>query len=192
MFNTFPLKHKPLYKNLIHMTFNYLIGLYLHIVKKMNGVDSLGKFYPEKLFVQFRNGMTTMKPVIPRRYTLTHSDDTGDLFLTIGNEFAWDKVNTKMRDEVLGEWITNGECFYFYLYLYIEKGEYNQNASAKRNEIFRRELPLALTAIRYGDRSLFDQYPKLDRANIIVNFLSTYPQFARQENWGSFSSYSNH
>ncbi len=172
------------------MTFNYLIGLYLHIDKKMNGVDSLVKFDPEKLFVQYIHGITTMKPVIPRRYTLTHSDDTGDLFLTIGNEYAWDKVNTKMRDEVLGEWITNGECFY--LYLYIEQGEYNQNTSVKRNKIFRRELPLALTAIRYGDRSLFNQYPKLDSANIIVNFISTYPQFARQENWGTFSSYSNH
>jgi len=113
---------------------------------------------------------------------------------------AWESSTQKnysfnigmVRDEVLGEWITNGECFYFYLYLYIEQGEYNQNAAAKRNEIFRRELPLALTAIRYGDRSLFNQYPKLDSAHIIVNFISTYPQFARQENWGTFSSYSNH
>ena len=150
----------------------------------------MGKFNPEKLFVQFRHGITIMQPVIPRRYTLTHSDETGDLFLTIGNEYAWDKVNTKMRDEVLGEWINNGECLYFYVYLYIDQGEYNQNTTGKRNEIFRRELPLALTAIRYGDRLLFNKYPNLDNTNIIVNFISTYPQFARQENWGTFSSLS--
>lgn len=157
--------------------------------KKTNGVDSLVKFNPEKLFVQYRNGITTMQPVIPRRYTLTHSDETGDLFLTIGNEYAWDKINTKMRDEVLGEWIINGGCLYFYVNLYIDQGEYNQSASAIRNEIFRRELPLALTAIRYGDGSLFNKYPNLDNAAIIVNFISTYPQFARQENWGTFSNY---
>lgn len=174
------------------MTFNYLIGVYLHIDKKTNGVDSLGKFNPEKLFVQYRHGITSMKPVIPRRYTLTHSDDTGNLFLTIGNEYAWDKVNTKMRDEVLGEWIFIGECLYFYVYIYIDQGEYNQNPSTKRNEIFRRELPLALTAIRYGDRLLFNKYPNLDNANIIVNFISTYSQFSRQENWGTLSSFSNH
>ncbi len=150
----------------------------------------MSKFNPEKLFVQYRNGVTTTQPVIPRRYTLTHSDETGDLFLTIGNEYAWDKVNTKMRDEVLGEWIVNGGCLYFYVYVYIDQGEYSQNAATKRNEVFRRELPLALTAIRYGDRLLFNKYAYLDCATIIVNFISTYPQFARQENWGNFSSLS--
>lgn len=149
----------------------------------------MSKFNPEKLFVQYRHGITTTHPVIPRRYTLTHSDETGDLFLTIGNEYAWDKVNTQMRDEVLGEWIMNGECLFFYVYLYVDQGEYNENVSAKRIEIFKRELPLALTAIRYGDRFLFNQYPNLDTAHIIINFISTHPQLARQENWGTFSSF---
>jgi hypothetical protein len=58
----------------------------------------------------------------------------------------------------------------------------------KRNEVFRRELPLALTAIRYRDRILFNTYPQLEQASIIVNFMSAYPQFARQENWGTFNS----
>lgn len=147
----------------------------------------MSKFNPEKLSVQYRNGITAMQPVIPRRYTLTHSDDTGDLFLTIGKEYAWDKVNPKMRDEVLGEWRMNGSYLYFYVYLYIDRGEYDQNTSAKRTEIFRRELPLALSAIRYGDRLLFNKYPYLENAIIIINFLSTYPQFAGQENWGTFS-----
>lgn len=131
-----------------------------------------------------------MHPIIPRRYTLTHSDETGDLFLTIGNEYAWDKVNTQMRDEVLGEWIMNRKCLFFYVYLYVDQGEHNENVSAKRNEIFKRELPLALSAIRYGDRFLFNQYPNLDTAHIIVSFISTHPQLARQENWGTYSSLS--
>ncbi|SIT75450.1 staygreen family protein [Edaphobacillus lindanitolerans] len=150
----------------------------------------LEQFNPEKLFVQYRDGMTPMQPVIPRRYTLTHSDETGDLFLTIGTEYAWDRVNTKMRDEVLGEWLMNGDCYLFCVYVYIGQGEFDQHVSAKRNEVFRRELPLALKAIRYGDRFLFNKYPNLDQANIIVSFTSAYPQFSKQENWGTFGSFS--
>lgn len=153
------------------------------------GVDCLSKFIPEKLSVEYRGGVTATEPVIPRRYTLTHSDVTGDLFLTIGLDYAWDKVN-QLRDEVLGEWKIDRGFLYYCAYLYVDQGEYNQTLSAKRNEIFRRELPLALTAIRYGDRLFFDTYPHLEQAPIIVNFMSAYPQFARQENWGTFNRFS--
>ncbi|MER2122151.1 MAG: staygreen family protein, partial [Solibacillus sp.] len=37
---------------------------------------------------------------------------------------------------------------------------------------------------------LFDLYPVLDNGLIIVNFLSTYPQFSKQVIFGTFSSYS--
>jgi hypothetical protein len=151
------------------------------------GVDCLSNFIPEKLSVEYMDGITAKEPILQRRYTLTHSDLTGDLFLTIGIQYAWDKINP-MRDEVLGEWVLNGNSLYYCVYLYIDQGQYDQNVSAKRIEIFRRELPLALTAIRYGDRFLFDAYPNLDHASIIVNFMSAYPEFARQENWGTFHS----
>jgi hypothetical protein len=153
------------------------------------GVGYLSKFIPEKLSVNYRGGVTATAPLIPRRYTLTHSDITGELFLTIGIDYAWDKVN-HLRDEVLGEWKTDRGFFYYCIYLYVDQGEYNQTISAKRNEIFRRELPLALMAIRYGDRLLFDTYPHLEQSSIIVNFMSAYHQFARQEDWGNFNSIS--
>jgi hypothetical protein len=156
---------------------------------KLIGDDCLSKFNPEKLSVEYRDGVTATAPIIPRYYTLTHSDTTAELFLTIGYYYAWDKINS-MRDEVLGEWRTDGSHFYYHVYLYIDQGEYNQQVAAKRNEIFRRELPLALTAIRYGDRFLFNAYPTLDHAPIIVTFTSAYPQFARHENWGTFQDYS--
>ncbi|NEU30572.1 hypothetical protein GN156_07205 [bacterium LRH843] len=151
----------------------------------------MSKFNPERLSIEYRNSVTASGPIIPRNYTLTHSDDTGELFLTIGTQFAWDQVNPDMRDEVIGEWKANGNSLFFNIYLYIDRGEYDLNIAARRNDIFRRELPLALTAIRYGDRYLFDLYPNLDGALIIVNFMSTYPLFARQENWGDFSQFTN-
>lgn len=151
----------------------------------------MSKFNPEKLFVTYRDGVTATEPIISRTYTLTHSDVTGQLFLTIGTEIAWDQVNPDMRDEVIGEWQANGSCLYCNILLYVDGGEYDIHTAAKRNEVFLRELPLALTAIRYGDRALFDRYPELNHAPIIVNFLSAYPQLARQENWGNFSLYQN-
>lgn len=150
----------------------------------------MNKFNPERLSVEYRDGITATEPVISRHHTLTHSDNTGELFLTIGTQFAWDKVNNDMRDEVIGEWKTNGYYIYYNAYVMVNKEGQDFNTAMRRYEVFRRELPLALTAIRYGDRFIFDVYPALDNGLIIVNFISTYPQLYKQEIFGTFSSYS--
>ncbi|MBP1949340.1 staygreen family protein [Virgibacillus litoralis] len=144
---------------------------------------------PDKLYVEFREGITATEPIIHRRYTLTHSDITADLFLTIGLRFAWDKINS-MRDEVLGEWTKNRGCYVYNVYLDVD-GQSNQTVAAKRNEIFRRELPLALKAIRYGDRRFFMSHPELNNSPIIVHFQSRYPQLNKIENWGTFTEYNS-
>ncbi|WP_430789714.1 staygreen family protein [Virgibacillus flavescens] len=144
-------------------------------------------FNPEKLYVEFREGITPTEPIIHRRYTLTHSDLTGDLFLTIGLRFAWDKINP-MRDEVRGEWIMTRDCYVYHVYLDVD-GQFNQDVAATRNDIFRRELPLALEAIRYGDSRFFMSHPELNNSPIIVHFISSYPQFNTIENWGTFAKY---
>lgn len=89
------------------------------------GVDSLAHFIPEKISVEYRDGVTIAEPVIPRYYTLTHSDVTGELFLTIGKQYAWDKIKP-LRDEVAGEWKINGNSLYFFVYLYIDQGQLNK------------------------------------------------------------------
>ncbi|MCM3722671.1 staygreen family protein [Solibacillus isronensis] len=150
----------------------------------------MNKFNPERLSVEYRDGITATEPVISRHHTLTHSDNTGELFLTIGTQFAWDKVNNDMRDEVIGDWKTNGYYIYYNAYVMVNKEGQDFNTAMRRYEVFRRELPLALTAIRYGDRFIFDVYPALDNGLIIVNFISTYPQLYKQEIVGTFSSYS--
>lgn len=149
----------------------------------------MANFRPERLSVQFKNGVQKREFTLPRKYTLTHSDLTGELFLTIGTEFALDNINVELRDEVLGEWIPYGNYLFFNVYLYIDSLDHNLNTAIKREQIFRRELPLALTAIRYGDRFLFHQYPALDSSHIVVNFISSYPELAKQENWGTFRNF---
>lgn len=142
---------------------------------------------PDKLHVEYM-GVTPTKPIIPRRYTLTHSDMTADLYLTLGLDFAYHKL-TPMRDEVMGEWILNGEGYVYYVYLLVN-GQFNPEVKAIREAVFRRELPLALEAIRFGDRTFFNAHSELDFAPIIVYFLSTDPMFNKVENWGTFSDYS--
>ena len=127
------------------------------------------------------------EPVIGRKYTLTHSDITADLFLTIGLQFAYDKVNAT-RDEVLAEWRTNNGLPFLYAYVYVD-GQFGPAASAVRNAVFRRELPLALEAVRYGDRGFFAAHPELDNAPIWIHFYSTNPEYNRFEYWGTLKDY---
>ncbi len=42
---------------------------------------------PEKLFVKYLFDANSKGPVAPRRYTLTHSDVAGDLFLSVGGDY---------------------------------------------------------------------------------------------------------
>ena len=65
-----------------------------------------------RLRVTFQEGTTATGPLNSRRYTLTHSDRNGALFLTIGTDFdrrALHRLQVRlMRDEVLGEWLLDG------------------------------------------------------------------------------------
>lgn len=150
----------------------------------------MNTFNPNRLTVEYRDGVSATGPIIPRYHTLTHSDLTAELSLTIGTHYALDKINTDLRDEVIGLWKMNGNTLYYNAYLYLDKEEHDLNVAIKRDEIFRRELPLALTAIRYGDRFLFTLNPQLDFSLLVVNFMSTYPQLCKQESWGTFNYFS--
>jgi hypothetical protein len=164
-----------------------MINKHHNIKQKVMGSGCLSILNPDKLYVDFREGITSTEPIIHRRYTLTHSDITADLFLTIGLKFARDKINP-MRDELLGEWTNIGGCYVYNVYLDVD-GQFNQTVAAKRNDIFRRELPLALKAIRYGDSRFFISHPELNNSPIIVHFISIYPQFNKIEIWGTFAKY---
>lgn len=139
------------------------------------------KLNPEKLTVEYRTGVTKTEPVMGRKYTITHSDTTAELFMTIGIHYAEDKI-TKMRDEVRAEWRALGDSYLLLVNLHVD-GE-NGAITTVRNAIFRRELPLALEALRYGDDSFFNAHPELDHAQIWVHFESKSPYYDKFENWG--------
>lgn len=153
----------------------------------MNRIPIMSRLNTDKLTVEFREGVTSTEPIVHRRYTLTHSDITAELFLTIGLEYAYDKINF-MRDEVYGEWTYSENSYIYYAYVLID-GEFSPEVAAIRNYIFRRELPLALEAIRYGDNGLFVAHPWLDDSPIYIHFMSSIPEYNKVEYWGTFSDY---
>ena len=146
----------------------------------MKGLDK------NKIFIEYRNKITAIAPLIPRRYTLTHSDETGDLFVTIGSDYAYDKT-TSLRDEVYAEWNKNSDGYQYTEYLYLDGSTLEE--SKRRNEIFRRELPYAFSTLAYANKELLKKYPELTNAPITVYFLSNYNEYNRIENWGTFSDY---
>jgi len=48
---------------------------------------------PQKVFVQYRDIMKPCDPVIGRKYTVTHSDTTADLFVFTASKFAEDQIS---------------------------------------------------------------------------------------------------
>jgi hypothetical protein len=147
---------------------------------------------PENLRIDFLSGTTMESPLIPRRYTLTHSDRTGELFLCIGPDY--NKRQTSglytrlMRDEVLAEWKQDENGYYLHIYLHVSGGLVFGRAGW-REEIFRSELLLVLESIRYGDRGLFIVHPEMDLAPIYVHFQSPDPKHHKTELFGVLCDY---
>ena len=124
----------------------------------------------EKLHVDIQ---TSESYNLPRKYTLTHSDSTGDLYLTVANEYNNKQISVWytriMRDEVLAEWQIQDEEHSLHVYCHISGGLVF-GSSQMRETIFGREMPLVLEAIRNGDSKFFEKNPELDNASIILHF----------------------
>ena len=146
---------------------------------------------PQKLHVKFAEGIKQDGPVSPRAYTLTHSDSTGDLFLTIGpnsdNRQISGWYTRLMRDEVVAEWHSEDDPE-LHVHCHVSGGLVLGSASW-RDSIFRRHMPMVLESFRYGDRALFEAFPELNQALIRVHFHSTQKRYDRMENWGKLGDY---
>jgi len=152
----------------------------------------MSRLRPGKLHVRLAEGSVADGPVLPRCYSLTHSDSTGDLFLTIGPDFDRAQISglytRLMRDEVLAEWREEEDGPSLHVYCHVSGGLAFGTASW-RYAIFRHELPLVLEAFRFGDRGLFETYPELDEAPIRIHFRSHRRRYRRTERWGTPADY---
>ena len=147
----------------------------------------MADFNPDKLHVVFNDSLKKNKLELPRKYTLTHSDSTGDLFLTIGEDYDYKQISgfytRLMRDEVLAEWQKNDRYYTLHLYLHVSGGLLFGWASM-RDKIFRHHLPLVFQALKYGDKELFEELPFLNESPIIVHFNSKNKKYNQIEEFG--------
>ncbi|MGM0844829.1 MAG: staygreen family protein [Bacillota bacterium] len=145
----------------------------------------MSEFNPEKLSVTYLPPASVFNPLDARKYTLTHSDITGELFLSIGCNYDVTKLDTKMRDEVLAEWVRVLGQYTLSGKVYVSGGEFDENLSKVRYMIFQKEMPLALSAIVNGDSGFFSYFPWLLDAPIYIAFQSEFPDYQGIQYFGT-------
>ena len=144
---------------------------------------------PNKLHVEYKGSIDNKTLSIPRRYTLTHSDSTGDLFLIISPEYDKEQISgfytRLMRDEVLAEWIKDERNQYeLHIYLHVSGG-FCFGWAGLRDRIFRHHLPLVLEALKFGDFKIYTNMPELEESSIIVHFQSDKKKYCLDEDFGT-------
>ncbi len=142
---------------------------------------------PDNLHVVYKDSIDEVSLKLPRKYTLTHSDSTGDLFLTIGSDYDFEQISSLytrfMRDEVLAEWQKNNDQYELHIYMHVSGG-FCFGWAGLRDRIFCYHLPLVLQAFKYGDKKLIEEMPEIENSDIIVHFQSKNKKYDRIENFG--------
>jgi hypothetical protein len=146
---------------------------------------------PDKLHVNFIDGASADGPITPRTYTMTHSDMTGDLFLTISQHFNFPQISgfytRLMRDEVLAEW-DEDEQGLLHVHCHVSGGLVF-GGPRMRYMIFRSSLPMVLEAFWYGDRFLLGFNPILAKGQVFVHYYAREKKFNKDEAWGILDDY---
>jgi hypothetical protein len=152
----------------------------------------MSELRPEKLHVTFQESTSAQEVSLPRRYTLTHSDAKGDLFLSIGAEYDQKQISgfytRLMRDEVLAELISDGQKPSLHVYCHVSGG-FVFGSAGWRNDILHHHMQMVIEALRYGDRELFSAHPEYNEALVKVHFMSSCAKYDRIEDWGTAKSY---
>ena len=140
------------------------------------------EFTPDKLETTLMSPTTEDGAIEDRKYTLTHSDTTGMMFLTIANEYDYNAINYDLRDEILGAWKESDTSYILFFYAYV--GNLSYADALYRYNIFKSHIDSALQAIIYGDRMLLSKYPELLNTPIYIKFDSSIPVFNNYEFYG--------
>lgn len=142
---------------------------------------------PQKVFVQYRDIMKPYEPVMDRKYTITHSDKTAELFVFVAKDYADDQI-TSMRDEVRVAW-GQYEKGLALMGSVIVDGKGAIGNAYVRNNIFYKEMPTALQALRKADRFLFENEPELDNTPVFIHYISSNPEFNKIYDYGMIGNY---
>lgn len=147
------------------------------------------EFSPNRVWLQYRNNISNCMPVMGRMYTMTHSDETADLFVVAGKRVATDRIED-LRDEVIFWWGKRKNCLVLYGEVLVELDRDRKNAEM-RNQIFTREMPKAIAAVRVADQLFFEAHPELDNANVYIYYRSCFSQYNRVMDYGAIGTYNS-
>lgn len=144
-------------------------------------------FNPDNLETTFIEPVTPYNPIENRKYTLTHSDDTKMLFLTVANKYNYEEINQKLRDELLGTWKKHENSYALIFYAYV--GEENILNSLVKYKSFKYHMELAIKAVMFGDREFLKKNPDLMNCPVFVKFDSSISSFDNYEFYGFVKDY---
>ena len=145
-------------------------------------------FDPNMLETNFIEPVTPLEPIKDRKYTLTHSDTSGMLFLDIGIEYNYSVINEDLRDELLGKWKVFDYKSYILIF-YASVGDSDYSSASMKYAAFKYNLKSALQAVFYGDKALLNEHPYLINTPIYVKFDSDIPLFNNYEPYGYVKNY---
>ena len=139
---------------------------------------------PEKLHIEYLDSFDL--DILSRKYTLTHSDFTGELFLSIGKEYDVKKLKglyvRLMRDEVLAEW-KKSDVYELHIYVHVSGG-FIFGGAKFRNKIIRSHLPLVYKVFSYAENNNIENSQEIKDASIVVHFQSKNKKYSKIENIG--------
>ncbi len=145
-------------------------------------------FDKDKLKVTFGPTVTPTSPIQNRKYTLTHSDSTGILYLYIGQDYNYYAINETLRDELLGKWkLRDYNSYVLIFYAYVGDNDFLK--SSMKYGAFKYHLQMALQAIFYGDKELLEEHKYLLDSPIYIKFDSDIPMFDNYEQYGYVKDY---
>ncbi|QHQ61487.1 hypothetical protein Ana3638_12460 [Anaerocolumna sedimenticola] len=142
---------------------------------------------PQKIFVQYRDIMKPYEPIIDRKYTITHSDITAELFVFVAQNYAEDQI-TRMRDEVRVAWEQNRKGLALIGSVVVDGNGVIGDAYI-RNNIFYKEMPTALQALHQADRFLFAKNLNLDNTPVFIHFISSNSIYDKTYDFGIIGTY---
>lgn len=153
-------------------------------------------FDPAKLNITYLPGTAAADTGVPqnRRYTLTHNDLTGRLYLSVGLDYNEDQLagwyTRIVRDEILAEWAvvhpSDGSTPpRLNVYCHVSGEELWPAPPRLRSFIFQREMKLVLDTIAYADRTLLAEHPQLASATVFVHLVSDLSTLNKVVEWGS-------
>jgi hypothetical protein len=130
------------------------------------------------------NLLNDIKEPANRKYTLTHSDETGMRYLFIDNQFAAEEYDALM-DHVIAQWHYDHKyLLQVYCYLVCPASKYSV---FERYHIFKRHMPRVIKVILFGDEQYIRANKSLLQADIEVFYMLDEDRIYIEEEYGSVS-----